>query len=569
MASPVLATKSDDEGDFIFRRNLAQVHLLLDFISGRPPDVQAREFDDRKESGTIAGLPSEVIERITVTEMRHRTQTGESTQDRARDSALLLSVKDKLNVLAYPASAMTIAYSYMFLEGTETATARHLPSESQQTRASVARVAYPGLITSARRFRYIHKCVAWMGAIVALFAVLLFWLIASGMQLTSQFKEDQSNAHKATQEVFAQGDKENAALPAAQQTRDTPSMRCQFDQLERQSSEMRLSCGEWAFAQARYERSIRDAATFANRWPASWLMKPFGGSPGPAEHVGNGGFRANQEDIQSIALVLSAYANYVLPVLFGVVGTIASFLRDVGNRITSGTLAPRDETFAIIRLILGAFVGLAVGIFFIPGSAAAGISRVGLLISASGIVFLAGYAADGFFDALDAIITRVFRRKFTVGAVVSRAVEKSVADAVQTAMFGERPISYRGKVHLEVTRADKERSAKQTAYDVTVRFAPPSRNDVEWTAIDIWEGRHVSPVPFRVRLDSDANDFKSVEFSLAVPVDDEAKATSRIKLPSHGEWRVWATIIQGDRSVQILNVIVSDYRHEVDLGDKA
>lgn len=123
-----------------------------------------------------------------------------------------------------------------------------------------------------------------------------------------------------------------------------------------------------------------------------WLMIPFPTSP----------------TLQNS--VMAAYASYVLPVLFGLVGTIASFLRDISNRITGSILSPRAETLAIIRIILGAIAGLAVGLFFTPTSVAAQISAgAGVLtLSASGIAFLAGYGADGFFRMIDAMITRLF-----------------------------------------------------------------------------------------------------------------------------------------------------------------
>jgi hypothetical protein len=85
-------------------------------------------------------------------------------------------------------------------------------------------------------------------------------------------------------------------------------------------------------------------------------------------------------------------------------------LRDISNRITGSILSPRDETLAIIRIILGAIAGLAVGLFFTPASVAAQISSgAGVLtLSASGIAFLAGYGADGFFRMIDAMIARIF-----------------------------------------------------------------------------------------------------------------------------------------------------------------
>jgi hypothetical protein len=171
---------------------------------------------------------------------------------------------------------------------------------------------------------------------------------------------------------------------------------------------MRLLCNQWSYLQKRYEKAINDVGSFANTWPSAWLMIPFPTAPTLQNKAD--GAKGTQEDVQSITLVLSAYASYVLPVLFGLVGTIASFLRDISNRITANILSPRDETLAIIRIILGAIAGLAVGLFFTPNSLAAQISSgAGVLtLSASGIAFLAGYGADGFFRMIDGMITRVF-----------------------------------------------------------------------------------------------------------------------------------------------------------------
>lgn len=179
--------------------------------------------------------------------------------------------------------------------------------------------------------------------------------------------------------------------------------------IDAQSNPIRLLCNQWSYYQARYEKSINDVATFANKWPSNWLTIPFPTSPALQKNKA-GEFIATQEDVQSITLVLSAYASYVLPVLFGLVGTIASFLRDISNRITGSILSPRDETLAIIRIILGAIAGLAVGLFFTPASVAAQISAGSgvLTLSASGIAFLAGYGADGFFRMIDAMIARIF-----------------------------------------------------------------------------------------------------------------------------------------------------------------
>ncbi|SIT43786.1 membrane hypothetical protein [Paraburkholderia ribeironis] len=417
MATPVLAAVPDDEpvsstfDELIFKRDLNEVHLLLDFISGRPDshiwDIGDVKFPDRNDGNGALLTPYQVIERIC--EMRFPPPSGQNMADKADSAALLLYVKDKLNSVAYPACGLTIAYTYIFLEEIEGVARQAASSVRSRARALVARTAYPGLVVSAKRFRRFHKSVAWMGAAITLLAAILLWLVVYGVQLTSRFEENQRSTADVTSQIYVQVDKENAALAPEKQTHDSVPTRCHADRIEQQSNEIRLLCNQWSYFQARYDKSISDVATFANHWPSTWLMVPFPTSPGLREKA-ELGYVAKQVNIQSITLVLSAYASYVLPVMFGVVGTIASFLRDIGNRITSSTLAPRDETLAIIRLILGAIAGLAVGLFFTPASVSAQVSSgAGVLtLSASAIAFLAGYGADGFFRMIDMMITRVF-----------------------------------------------------------------------------------------------------------------------------------------------------------------
>ncbi len=414
----------------ILQRDLNEALLLLDFISGRP-DVHIWDIGDIKYPARSDNLthgdnadrgvnqapalqPVEVIRRICA--LRYPPEANQSLSDSADNSALLLCVKDKLNSIAYPANGLTIAYTYMFLE--ETLQSRRDPLTEQHsaviadkgTRAIVAKTAYPGLVPSAKRFRCFHKNVARVGAAITIFSALLLWLVVYGVQLTSRFEEDQKSAAGLTSQIYALVDKENAALPVERQNHDSVPTRCET-RIDDQSNQIRLLCNQWSYYQARYEKSIDDVATFADKWPSSWLMTPFPTSPTLQKNKA-GDYVATQENIQSITLVLSAYASYVLPVLFGLVGTIASFLRDISNRITGSILSPRDETLAIIRLILGAIAGLAVGLFFTPASSAAQVSSgAGVLtLSASGIAFLAGYGADGFFRMIDAMIIRVFSR---------------------------------------------------------------------------------------------------------------------------------------------------------------
>ncbi|OTP75583.1 hypothetical protein [Caballeronia sordidicola] len=426
--------------ELIFRRELNEVHLLLDFISGRPnahiwdldgkvplPPSGARSATDvappTEEKPACCGKHDTTLDAFEtikwVCKLRY-PPTPPST-DKAYDATLLFYVKDRLNSLAYPATGLSIAYTYIFVEEQRPIQGAHDPDREAQTRASVAREAYPGLIGSARRFRWIHKSNTVIGVCVTIFAAVLLWLVTYGVQITARFETDGRAATDITQKIYAEVDKENAASPADQRVianRKTVPERCDASSIEDQTNTVRLLCNEWSYMQARYDMSIADAATFANSFPSRVLMWMFPTAFGRGEWTTGtrtGALRdeepkAPQEAIQSITLVLSAYASYVLPILFALVGTIASLLRDIGNKITGNLLAPRDETLALMRVPLGLMAGVAVGLFFSPSSVATQVSAgAGVLtLTASGLAFLAGYAADGFFRMLDTLTSRVF-----------------------------------------------------------------------------------------------------------------------------------------------------------------
>ncbi|MFC6789045.1 hypothetical protein ACFQE0_05010 [Methylobacterium komagatae] len=119
--------------------------------------------------------------------------------------------------------------------------------------------------------------------------------------------------------------------------------------------------------------------------------------------------RGRQEDAISIAGVLSVTSNYLLPILFGLSGSIVAVIRSIQNKINENVLVPRDRALTMIRLPLGMVAGVCVGLFLSPDDVsknAAGLG--GFTLSASGIAFLAGYGAEAFFRTLDAIVERIF-----------------------------------------------------------------------------------------------------------------------------------------------------------------
>ena len=105
-------------------------------------------------------------------------------------------------------------------------------------------------------------------------------------------------------------------------------------------------------------------------------------------------------------IVVSVFTDYVLPMMFGVLGTLAGLMRMIANKVRESTLSPRDYRLVGSLIPLGAVAGLAVGLVVTPSTVGSGNSA--LTLSAAGLAFLAGYGADAFFAMIDALLTRVF-----------------------------------------------------------------------------------------------------------------------------------------------------------------
>jgi hypothetical protein len=119
----------------------------------------------------------------------------------------------------------------------------------------------------------------------------------------------------------------------------------------------------------------------------------------------------HRANTQAIASILSVFSGYILPMMFGLLGTTAAAIRALHDKIRDNLLSPRDKMLTLTSLPIGAVAGLAVGLFFTlsNSTASVGAGPTGSFsLSAGGLAFLAGYASDAFFSFLDAQRSRVF-----------------------------------------------------------------------------------------------------------------------------------------------------------------
>jgi hypothetical protein len=113
-----------------------------------------------------------------------------------------------------------------------------------------------------------------------------------------------------------------------------------------------------------------------------------------------------------ISSLLTVIGTYLLPMLYGFLGSAASVIRDFSRKMRDSTFAPRDLTLTVVRLALGILAGASVGLFFTPTTAAQGdaMPTGAVALSASALAFLAGYGVEVLFLMLDSAIDRIFKK---------------------------------------------------------------------------------------------------------------------------------------------------------------
>ncbi|MES2324337.1 MAG: hypothetical protein V4633_18950 [Pseudomonadota bacterium] len=350
--------------DFIFVRELSEVYLLLDHISGRwdknlyrgGPDQTERRQKNWIEEICKIGWPPE----------------GSPTQ-LAEQAATLLRAKDRLNEVAKPATGATVAFTLLVVgedragapwwrrlfqrEKAAPAEAMHLPNGAfarPPTRVSLARTAFPGLLTTATRFQWRIKLMVWSLFAWLLFTCILSWNVAAGNLILAHLDRVRAEDRERAQITLAGGEPGRAAV----------------------SANMHRLVSLWG-AQGRVPQ-LRNA---------------------PQQDA----------DEETVRILTQLVANSVLPLCYGILGAGAAVVRELWAKMRESTLSPRDYSLALGQLALGAVIGACISLFITPaGTAPAQGLMVGTALTGSALSFIAGFGVEGVFVALEGLVRRVF-----------------------------------------------------------------------------------------------------------------------------------------------------------------
>lgn len=119
-------------------------------------------------------------------------------------------------------------------------------------------------------------------------------------------------------------------------------------------------------------------------------------------HAADDLFSNLQEEVPKVQaranLVTGILLSFVLPILFGTLGAVAYVVRSISDQINKTTFARTTPTLHLMRVALGALLGIVVGLF----------NRLTAQLSLPplAIAFLAGYGVEAVFSMFDNLIQK-------------------------------------------------------------------------------------------------------------------------------------------------------------------
>jgi hypothetical protein len=407
-----------------FNSDVNEVFLLIDHISGRSEkslkDLDTTDIELPVAQGVAGPLPAQADAKDptsgkpSLADVLHRLcQIGypphSDAMTKAHKAAFVLMLKDRLNVLAIPARGVTIAYTAMFVSATDGCqlhiwSKQRAPDGRHATRGDLAREAYPGLASHARCFAKMYRWYPWLMAFVLVLTASAYWDVGFGRTIVQRIEQlEQSRSlvlHPDSK--GASGSTEFDAISCKPPNRPSP------DQAQ--------TCDRLSYLADRITDSRRDLSDFAvaatSGHGSNWFLRCIAWiRPLSYGFMFDGVAPSDERPEATVASVLSLFSTYVLPAMFGLLGTLSAIMRSVQAKVRDSLLGPRDFPLTALGLVIGPVAGLAVGLFFTPTEAttsgATGLAG-SVSLSASGLGFLAGYGADAFFKFVDALLIRVF-----------------------------------------------------------------------------------------------------------------------------------------------------------------
>ena len=412
-AAAVRQPPVDDPRSYVLDRTRSEVHLLLDNLSASP-EMTIFALTAANPPRTLAADWLERVCRISWPP----DPSDAGTARQAEQAALLIKVKDYLNSLAKPASGATIAFTLMVTQDHDSAPAGEAGGAGDAgrgdtpSRSSLACEAYPDLLSKARTFRRWMYAMGIALAIILAFTCLLSWYVAVGNAALADLSAAERSVAAAQKQVIGARSALNAQPQAGRVVAPAAGTPPPAAPLPALSAEAAADEAEAVGYVVRYCTAAEQQQFHQN----AELMEgciALVGSLSVRNRIRDGldNWAWFWGDQDTARWMLNMLGSAVLPVLYGFLGAAASIVRSISRKIKGSLLSPRDLQLSLQQLALGAVVGACIGLF-IAGPDDGGGTEMALLgpvaLSSSAISFVAGFGVEAVFQALEALIARIF-----------------------------------------------------------------------------------------------------------------------------------------------------------------
>ncbi len=451
-----------DEREALIERDLNDVYLLMDHLSGRSDRrISDITMDDPDKPGQPVLLVDEVC--------KIRWPLPEGPIAHAKQASILFKARDKLNQIASPANGATIAYTILVLGGAEGGLRGWLstwlrfirPPDTARSRTDLARAAYPNLVRSAHSFRRWITALQFMLLGGLLLTSLLSWNVASGkliLQRIGQLDAQAIDIGRALDAgevaaTTAPNDNAGAAAQAGAASVNLPA----YDRFCRNAQSANAAdggqteiairrqqiCATARLVTERRKTADRDLDEWVSYW--SWLkhLAAYVHGVPPETYSGVDAARAGAQleadrgaaMEQWSADLVTVLGNFVLPMLYGFLGATTAVVLGIQNKLRDSQLAPREKRMSQVQLVLGIIVGACIGLFMSPSSPDGGTAAAGaggavtaggsVALSASALSFLAGFGVESVFKMLQNMLQAMFGGQATSPPTTAAAAPPS------------------------------------------------------------------------------------------------------------------------------------------------
>lgn len=354
-------------------------------------------------------------------------------------SAKLYRARDALNAAADPATSATIAFTLLVSNGTQNWPSLKpvlsffglgkktdgdddddgsAPAGSHNPRRELALQAFPSFERPARSLSRFTKLLVLALGVWLIITSAVSWDVATGSALLSQVAALDTRIEEIDRRIFdaSPGSVPETAATGSESTGSTGSkdVAAQSDQaaptqLQKLKDEREKLEHERIVALENIRPWLETKET-ACKFFTTRIFWMFGSQCQPA--VVKTADRAHDEvNWHWAAVLIAILANNVLPIMYGVLGAMASVARNISASTRDYLLSPRQLPLSLIQLALGAVIGAAIGLF-LPSQTSSDSSAANWLssvyLSASALCFLAGFGVEGVFQSLEALVARIF-----------------------------------------------------------------------------------------------------------------------------------------------------------------